>query len=97
MSTALFIKPKKGMKVRNPDRSNEHVPAYGAQVARNSYWLRRLRDGDVNEIEQADFEKAKAAHLKKEQAAAKKIADEKAVADKAAAEEKKTNKNSEAE
>ncbi len=90
MSTELFIKPSEGTKVRNPDRNNEHVPAYGAKVTRNSYWLRRLRDEDVTEINKDDFEKDKAAHLKKEQAAAKKLADEKA------AEEKKTNDNSEA-
>lgn len=88
----LYIKPNKDTRVRNPERNNEHVPAYGAKVARSSYWVRRLRDEDVTEIKQADFEKAQAAHLKKQQDDAK----NKAAEEKKAAEQKNTDNNSEA-
>ncbi len=78
MSKPLFIKPKPKTLVRNPERNNEHVAAIGAKVVRNAYWLRRLRDGDVTEIEQAEFEKAVEAEQQKIRDAAKKAAAAKA-------------------
>lgn len=48
MSQTLYIKPAKGVKVRDP-RSGEHLPETGAEVIKNRYWLRRLGDGDVVE------------------------------------------------
>lgn len=47
----LFVKPAPGLRVRNPERNGELLPADGASVPRNSYWLRRLRDGDVQEAQ----------------------------------------------
>jgi len=41
----MFIKPREGLLVRGPDYTP--LPATGAFRERNSYWLRRLRDGDV--------------------------------------------------
>jgi hypothetical protein len=42
----LFVKPAEGLKVRDPD-TRRHLPEEGAAVPRSTYWLRRLRDGDV--------------------------------------------------
>ncbi|MEK7787164.1 MAG: DUF2635 domain-containing protein [Chloroflexota bacterium] len=40
-----FIKPAPGFNVRMPN--GNVLPAEGAEVELNSYWLRRLEDGDV--------------------------------------------------
>ncbi|CAM3169711.1 DUF2635 domain-containing protein [Moritella viscosa] len=43
------IKPKEpDVRVRKPDGS--HLEPEGESVTRSSYWLRRLRDGDVELI-----------------------------------------------
>jgi hypothetical protein len=41
-----FIKPAPGLKVRKPDGGE--LKAEGEKVEINSYWLRRLADGDVS-------------------------------------------------
>ncbi|MTI13361.1 DUF2635 domain-containing protein [Sansalvadorimonas verongulae] len=41
----LHIKPKKGVKVRTP--SGDHLKPQGEKVPRTSYWLRRIKCGDV--------------------------------------------------
>lgn len=42
-----FLKPANDkLKVRRPD-TGEYLPAAGASVELNTYWRRRLRDGDV--------------------------------------------------
>ena len=47
-----WLKPKKDTKVRDP-RTGEHLPAKGAMKPLNTYWRRRLRDGDVEQTEVA--------------------------------------------
>lgn len=47
----VFVKPAPGMKVRMPDNPREFLPADGAEVERGAFWLRRLRDGDVHEVQ----------------------------------------------
>lgn len=42
----VFVKPAAGRQVRDP-ATKKHIPAEGIKVPRSSYWLRRLRDGDV--------------------------------------------------
>lgn len=42
----MFVKPAEGRKVRNPI-SKQHLPAAGAEVPESTFWIRRLRDGDV--------------------------------------------------
>lgn len=44
----IYIVPAPGALVRDPV-SKEQVPEAGRLVPRNTYWLRRLRDGDVSE------------------------------------------------
>ena len=76
MST-LFVKPNKAP-VRNPDKAYAFLPAHGAKVPRNAFWLRRLSDKSVTEITEADFVKARDAAEKKATLNAKKKAAEKA-------------------
>ncbi|MDU7778699.1 MAG: DUF2635 domain-containing protein [Aeromonas caviae] len=47
----LTLKPKPGLTVRKPD-GNKLAEA-GETVSRNSFWLRRLADGDVTEVKPA--------------------------------------------
>ncbi len=42
----MFVKPAKGVTVRDPI-SKLHIPESGAEVPESSYWVRRLRSGDV--------------------------------------------------
>ncbi|MCU8822775.1 DUF2635 domain-containing protein [Klebsiella quasipneumoniae] len=43
----MFVKPKDGLSVRCPVRG-EALPAKGAEVPDNTFWRRRLKDGDVS-------------------------------------------------
>lgn len=53
MST-LHVKPKKinGIVciVRMPEKNNQVLPEKGEHVPDNSYWRRRLRDGDIEKV-----------------------------------------------
>jgi hypothetical protein len=43
----MFIKPAPGLKIRNP-QSMLHIPETGLEVSdTDTYWARRLADGDV--------------------------------------------------
>jgi hypothetical protein len=46
----MFVKPAPGLKVRHPI-SKFHIPDSGIEVPEESYWLRRLADGDVIRVE----------------------------------------------
>jgi hypothetical protein len=54
----MFVKPKPGLKVRD-EMSRLHLPEEGKEVPESSYWLRRLRSGDVTRCEPAAAAKAK--------------------------------------
>lgn len=43
----MFVKPTPGRNVRDPAHRGKHIPAEGLEVPATTYWLRRLRDGDV--------------------------------------------------
>lgn len=43
----MFVKPKDGLSVRCPVRG-EPLPVEGAVVPDNTFWRRRLKDGDVS-------------------------------------------------
>ncbi len=53
MHDTLHIKPKAGLDVIDPV-SFAPLAAEGESKPRNTYWLRRLRDGDVEEIPATD-------------------------------------------
>lgn len=46
MDERLFVRPAEGLRVRDP-QSKLHIPTTGRWVPRDSFWLRRLRSGDV--------------------------------------------------
>jgi len=49
----MFVKPAPERKVRDP-KTMHHLPATGADVPEENYWLRRLSDGDVVPANAAD-------------------------------------------
>lgn len=44
----MFVIPQKGRSVPDPAR-DDLLPETGRNVPRDSYWLRRLKEGDVKE------------------------------------------------
>lgn len=42
----MKIKPADGRKVRDP-HTKQHLPDDGREVLESTYWLRRIRSGDV--------------------------------------------------
>lgn len=50
--TEKVLKPREGLVVPLPDGTGV-LPAKGQPVLINSYWRRRLMDGDVVEVESA--------------------------------------------
>jgi hypothetical protein len=43
----MIVKPRPGVQVRDP-RSRRHIPQTGIEVSdTDTYWVRRLLDGDV--------------------------------------------------
>lgn len=50
--TEFFIKPVSGVTVRDPE-TLEPLAESGELKPKNSYWLRRLNDGDIEVVEQA--------------------------------------------
>jgi len=53
VANEITIQPaREGLIVRDPITA-EALPPAGARKPRNSYWLRRLRDGDVVEAKPA--------------------------------------------
>ncbi|PCJ55877.1 MAG: DUF2635 domain-containing protein [Planctomycetota bacterium] len=49
MKNTIHIKPCGSLKIRDP-HTMLHLSAEGATVPRNSYWLRRLAAGEVEEV-----------------------------------------------
>jgi len=58
MRKIIKVKPRKDLKVPYPE-SRRFLPAQGADVPRNRYWIKRLKDGDVEEVESAPKEEKK--------------------------------------
>lgn len=42
----VFVKPKTGIQVRDPI-TGQHLASTGEEKSLNTYWRRRLRDGDI--------------------------------------------------
>lgn len=51
----LYLKPAPGLVIRKPDGSK--LAADGEKVPRTSFWLKRLADGDVLPVEEAQTDK----------------------------------------
>jgi thiamine kinase-like enzyme len=52
----IYVTPKPGLRVRRED--GQLLDAKGEQVERNTYWLRRIKDGDVLTAQQKAKSKA---------------------------------------
>ncbi|ELB3891404.1 DUF2635 domain-containing protein [Morganella morganii] len=50
--TELHLKPVPGLTVRDPE-TLQPLAEKGEYKPRNAYWLRRLKDGDVTEVQAA--------------------------------------------
>ncbi len=48
----MFVVPESGRRVLDP-ATRQALPADGADVPRSTFWLRRLREGDVKEAASA--------------------------------------------
>lgn len=48
----IKIKPKSGLKIRDPFHA-DFLPDNGRDVQKNSYWIRRLKEGSVTLVEEA--------------------------------------------
>ena len=59
MSTTVRIKPAGHNMVRNPDAAMRHLDPAGELVEMNSYWHRRITDGDVKVIDESEPEGTK--------------------------------------
>lgn len=44
----MYVIPKQGSCIPDP-QLQDFLPIHGREVEKNSYWIRRLRDGDVVE------------------------------------------------
>lgn len=53
----MFVKPKNGLSVRCPVRG-EALPEVGAEVPDNTFWRRRLKDGDVSLVQETGVKNA---------------------------------------
>lgn len=45
----MYVKPKEGRRVVDPATYRD-LPAEGKEVPRSAYWLRRIKDGDVEKV-----------------------------------------------
>lgn len=45
----MFVKPKDGLRVRDPVKGSA-LPENGADVPDNTFWRRRISDGDVSVV-----------------------------------------------
>lgn len=46
MAEKIFVAPAYGLKVADPV-AGDYLPEEGREVAQSTYWLRRIKDGDV--------------------------------------------------
>jgi len=52
----MFVRPAPGLKIRDP-LTRTHIPENGIEVVESYFWLRRVRDGDVNVVQSNQAEK----------------------------------------
>lgn len=58
MSEIVKLKPAGKNLVRNPD-TNGHLEVQGEPIALTSYWRRRIKDGDVKQIDEEPAKESK--------------------------------------
>lgn len=52
----MFVKPVEGRQVPDPEKGGV-LPSDGRVVEPTAYWLRRVADGDVEQVETKDAKK----------------------------------------
>lgn len=60
----VFVKPKEGLLVRD-EKTKQILPIEGKVVEMSTYWVRRLKDGDVELVKNAEKAEAPKAPEKK--------------------------------
>lgn len=55
-SITIIVKPKAGLKIRRPD-TKAFLSEKGERVPNNTFWKRRLLDGDVEEVKETQTKK----------------------------------------
>jgi len=59
MNNSLFVKPTNPeVKVRRPELDGAYLPEDGASVPKSSYWLRRIKEGDVVDVQDAQVSRS---------------------------------------
>jgi hypothetical protein len=51
MPATIFVKPAPGLKIRLPENPAEVLPDHGVTVTATSFWLRRIAEGSVLQVE----------------------------------------------
>lgn len=64
MPSMFFIRPRKGLRIADP-QSGQYLPEAGRLMPRSGFWLRRLDDGDVEEVKKTASAKAATAAKEK--------------------------------
>lgn len=64
---AVFVKPKKDLVIRNPDNFVKLPETGGLVDPNNSYWARRIADGDVEITESPTEETPESARVESTQ------------------------------
>ena len=52
----FFIRPAPGLQIADP-QTGDYLPEGGSLMPRSGFWLRRLKDGDVIEVNAAGSDK----------------------------------------
>lgn len=47
--TTVFVRPRLGLRIRDP-QTGAYLPEGGQVVPRDAFWLRRIKDGDVQPV-----------------------------------------------
>ena len=56
--TTVFVRPRLGLNIRDP-QTGAYLPDTGQVVPRDAFWLRRIKDGDVQIEAEAPTKPAK--------------------------------------
>lgn len=54
----VFVRPRLGLRIRDP-QTGAYLPESGQLVPRDAFWLRRIKDGDVQTVAESSAKPAK--------------------------------------
>ena len=61
----MYVIPNSGRLVADPDKGG-YLPKIGRKVETNTYWMRRLQDGDIKEVTATEMAELHAADEKQQ-------------------------------